>query len=319
MTTVHSLSIGIGSNFFNPDSPNPVVMVGRAGEIGVAQIQDMRFTVADILQGATIVQVNMAGNSPGDVAFWNSHITVGGTADSKVNTVCSNPNTANCKAAFAMLHLTASSSTYIENMWGWTADHSLDGGPVQNIATGRGLLVEATKGTWLTGTAFEHNTLYSYNFHNAQNVFAGMQQSETAYWQGAGTQQSAPGPWLALSQYGDPDFSWCGGGDQVCRMGLAQNVDGGSNIYLYASAFWTFFHGEVSGCYTCPATVCGANCIKNQARVVNNPKSLYWYGVNTKSSDVMIMDGTVTQPRELNNPGGFSPGGVLAAYRSFAS
>ena len=293
-------------------------MVGKPGEVGVAQIQDMRFTVADVLQGATIVQVNMAGNSPGDVGFWNSHITVGGAADTKVNTVCSNGNTADCKAAFAMLHLTSSSSTYVENMWGWTADHSLDGGPVQNIATGRGLLIEATKGTWLTGTAFEHNTLYNYNLHNAQNVFAGMQQTETAYWQGVGSQQNAPAPWTALTSFGDPDFSWCGSSDQSCRMGLAQNVDGGSNLYLYGSAFWTFFHGEVSGCYNCAATTCSANCITNQARVVNSPRSLYWYAVNTRVSDVMILNATGNSPRQYNNPGGWSPGGVVAAYIPFA-
>lgn len=71
-------------------------------------------------------------------------------------------------------------------MWGWTADHDLDGGHAQTIATGRGILVEATKGTWLVGTAFEHHTLYQYNFEYASNVFTALQQSETPYWQGPG-------------------------------------------------------------------------------------------------------------------------------------
>ena len=317
-----SVISGIGSTFGDANNPKPVVMIGHAGDVGVAQIQDIRFTVADITPGAIIVQINMAGQNPGDVGIWNSHVTVGGTADTNINTACESGNTAHCKAAFAMVHLTSSSSAYIENMWGWTADHSLERGGHQNIATGRGMLVEATKATWLTGTAFEHNTLYNYNLHNAKNVYAGMQQTETAYWQGAGSQQNAPAPWTANSQYGDPDFSWCGGGDQSCRMGLAQNIDGGSDLFLYGAAFWTFFHGEVSTCYNCAATVCGANCITNQARVTNGPQDLYWYGVNSRAAQVMILDGR-GNPQQYHNAGGWDcgngcPGGVIAGYLPFA-
>lgn len=316
---VWSVISGNGPNFFQPTNPQPVVMVGKPNEVGVAEISDMRFTVRDVLQGATILQVNMAGNAPGDVGFWNTHITVGGTADTLVNTRCGGPDTSDCKAAFALVHLTASSSAYIENMWGWVADHSLDGGDHQNIASGRGMLVESTKATWLTGTAFEHNTLYNYNFHNAQNVYAGMMQTETAYWQGQGSMRNAPDPWVPLPAFGDPDWSWCSSPtDQKCRMGLAANVDGGSNIFLYAAAFWTFFHGEVSTCFNCPATECGADCITNQARVTNNPRSLFWYGVNTRCATTILLDG-VSNPKEFNNPGGWSPGGVVAGYLQFSA
>lgn len=278
----------------------------------------MRFTVADIAPGAIIVQVNMAGSHPGDVGFWNSHVTVGGAADSNVNFACSQPNTANCLAAFAMVHLTSSSSAYIDNMWGWTADHSLERGGPQNIAVGRGILVESTKASWLTGTGFEHNSLYNYNLHNAVNVYAGLQQTETAYWQGAGSQQNAPSPWTALSLYGDPDFSWCAGGDQSCRMGLAQNIDAGSNLYLYGAAFWTFFHGEVSSHYNDPATICGTDCITNQARVTNSPRNLHWFAVNSRTAKIMILDNN-GNPAQFNNPGGWNPGGVIAAYLSYVA
>lgn len=309
---------GRGSNFQDPSNPKPVVLIGKPGEIGFAQIQDMRFTVGEILPGAIIAQINLAGSGKGDVALFNTLITVGGTPDSTVNTACNDGNTAGCKAAFAMVHLTSSSSAYIENMWGWTADHSLDWqGARQNIATGRGILIEAIRGTWLTGTGFEHNTLYNYNLHNSQNVFAGMQQAETAYWQGVGAQQNVPAPWTADSRFGDPDFSWCGSGDQSCRMGLAQNIDGGENLFLYGAAFWTFFHGEVSGCYNCPATVCGANCIANQARVTGNPRGLFWFGINTRCADKIILDGS-DDNREYYNPGGWPPGGVIAAYLKFS-
>ena len=130
------------------------------------------------------------------------------------------------------MHLTASSSAYIENMWGWTADHDLDGGHDQNIATGRGFLVEATSATWLHGTASEHNTLYQYNFNNAANVFIGMQQCETPYWQGTGSSSLAPAPWSTLSSYSDPTFTNCGSGDAQCRMAWFARISGCSNLFF---------------------------------------------------------------------------------------
>jgi glucan 1,3-beta-glucosidase len=310
--------MGVGSNFNSAQNPTPVVQVGAPGSSGVAEIQDMRFTVGSVLPGAIIVQVNMAGN-PGDVGFWNSHITVGGTAESSVNSDCSNGDASGCMAAFAMLHLAPTSSAYVENMWGWTADHSLDGGPQQRIATGRGLLVEATKGTWLSGTAFEHNWLYQYNIFNAQNVFAGMQQTETAYFQGASAVQAVPAPWIANATYGDPDYSWCAGGANSCRMGLAQNIDGGSEIRLYNGAHWAFFHGPWDNNYSATDEWrCGANCETNMVRVANNPTSFTWYGIDTSVSETMVMD-TVSNPLEYNNPGGWNPyGGQIAAYLSYA-
>lgn len=54
-----------------------------------------------------------------------SGFQVGGAAGSAVQTNCGG-TPAQCKAAFMMAHLTASSSAYIENMWQWTADHDLD-------------------------------------------------------------------------------------------------------------------------------------------------------------------------------------------------
>lgn len=40
-----------GSNFWNPNAPIPMVQVGNAGDVGVAQFSDFLFTVADVLQG----------------------------------------------------------------------------------------------------------------------------------------------------------------------------------------------------------------------------------------------------------------------------
>lgn len=260
----------------------------------------MRFTVAQVSPGAIILEVNMAGANQGDVAIFNSAITIGGTGDTTVTTSCTAQDTTNCRAAFLGLHLASTSSAYVQNLWTWTADHAIDGGPTQIISTGRGVLVEATKGTWLVGTSSEHNWLYNYNLNAAQNVFAGMQQTETPYMQGAGAVLLAPAPWVANSSYGDPDFSWCAGSDAKCRVSLAQNINAGNNIFLYSAAEWAFFNGPWNGEYD---TTCSGTCQTNMNRVSGTPGNMYWYGINTREASTMVFD-SQTNPQQLNNPGG---------------
>ncbi|PQE14044.1 glucan endo-13-beta-glucosidase protein [Rutstroemia sp. NJR-2017a BBW] len=303
---------GAGSNFKDSSNPRPVVQVGNPGDVGVAEISDMRFTVAEPLPGAIILQVNVAGSNPGDVGIWDTIVTMGGTADTTIHTSCKNQDTSTCMAAFLAVHLTSTSSAYLQNIWVWTADHNLDGGPIQIISTGRGILVEATKATWLVGTGAEHNWLYNYNFNKAQNVFAGLLQTESPYMQGDNAVLLAPAPWVAVSKYGDPDFSWCAGNDGKCRTSLGQNINGGSNIFLYNTASWAFFNGQWTGNYN---NQCNGNCQSNMLRVANSPSSLYWYGIGTRKADTIIFDGQ-SNPQELNNPGGW--GANLVAYNQFA-
>ncbi|EED14258.1 exo-beta-1,3-glucanase, putative [Talaromyces stipitatus ATCC 10500] len=304
---------GAGGAFADPWNPRAVVKVGYPGDVGVTEIQNMRFTVAEVLPGAKLLEINMAGANPGDVGLWNTLTTLGGTADTTISTSCVSQDTRTCMAAFMHVHLSETSSAYIENHWGWTADHNLDGGPSAIIVSGgRGILIESTKATWLIGTSFEHNWLYQYNIHSAKNVYAGMMQTETPYMQGQGAIETVPSPWTISNQYHDPDYSWCAVGDQHCRSALSTNVDGGSNIMLYGSAAWTFFEGPWNGLYNTPCA--SGICQSNMIRVTNNPRNLAWYSISTKSSDVMVSDG-YSDPREFNNPGGWS--GVIQAYRQF--
>jgi hypothetical protein len=228
---------GSGSAFSSESSPTPVVQIGSSpGQKGTAHIQDIRFTVNEALPGAILLRVNMAGNNPGDVAVFNSLNTIGGTRDTSLS--CSSE--ANCRAAYLGLHLAAGSSAYIDNFWSWVADHPTDGsGKGIRTAAKGGVLVESTAGTWLTGLGSEHNWLFQLSFHNAANVFVSLFQSETNYNQGSHG-ASLPGqPFTATSS--DPDFSWCGGSDNVCRMGLAQYYAGSNSaIYHYAAGSWNF-------------------------------------------------------------------------------
>ncbi|EPS26403.1 putative endo-beta-1,3-glucanase [Penicillium oxalicum 114-2] len=303
-----------GDSFKNSSEPRPVVKVGNPGDVGVIEIQDIRVSAAEILPGAKMIEVNAAGDQPGDVGLWNTVITVGGTAETSISTDCISQQPKDCMAAFMLMHLTSTSSAYIENIWGWTADHNLDSESILTIiSAARGLLVESTKGTWLTGTGFEHNWLYNYNFHNASNVFAGLLQSESPYMQGTGELARAPAPWRDEPFLGDPDFSWCGLTDDKCRTSLATNVDGGSDIALYNSAAWAFFDGEWNGQYNEP---CEGKCQTNMMRVTGTPKNLIWYSISTRMSDVVVLDG-ISNPRADDHAGGWES--LIQAYGQFSS
>ncbi|KAF6845233.1 putative exo-beta-1,3-glucanase [Colletotrichum musicola] len=314
-----SIFNGIGSRFWNPDDPQPILKVGNAGETGVAQITDITVEVADVLQGATLVQVNMAGSKPGDVGIWSSVFRVGGTKHSLTNTNCGGSNPASCKAAFALMHVTSTASAYLENVWGWVADHSLDGGGAQNIAVGRGALIESTNPTWLVATSFEHCVLYQYNLHNAQNVYISMEQTEAPYWQGEGTPQRAPSPWSFKSAYGDPDFSNCAAQGQSnndrCFRAWGHYMTGSSKVVIHGSALWVFFNKMNDNAWQnaqCENT--GGNCMTNQA-FADSAKSTYWFGLSSKSSTNLLYDktgGQVWQVVASDNPGSW--GGALAAY-----
>ncbi|KAH8904793.1 glycoside hydrolase family 55 protein [Coniochaeta sp. PMI_546] len=284
---------GNGAFFKDSNNPKPVVAVGNGGDVGTAQIQDMRFTVSDVLPGAIIVQFNMAGSSPGQVALWNSLVTVGGTLGaSALTNTCTDPSN-ECKAAFIGMHFAPTSSAYVENVWNWVADHMTEGSGGSSIAAKGGALVEATKGTWIHALGSEHWWLYQLNLRKASNVLVSLLQTETNYDQGDHVQQTPPAPWVAdVTNWGDPDFSWCGGGDTRCRMGFANYINGGSNIYTYASASWAFFSGP--GYQSCAGAY---QCQNVMHWIQQTPSNLQAFGLCSKDTwaTLRLADGTNIQ------------------------
>jgi glucan 1,3-beta-glucosidase len=111
---VWSVITASGSNFNSSDNPRALLRVGEPGDVGIAEVSDMLMTVSDLLPGTILIEVNMAGTSPGDVSFHNTHTRVGGAADSRVETACQSESQP-CKAAFMHAHLAKSSSSYWEN------------------------------------------------------------------------------------------------------------------------------------------------------------------------------------------------------------
>jgi len=66
----------------------------------------------------------------GVAAMWDTHFRVGGAAGTNLETAqCEKTHAGvspSCEGAYLMLHLTPSSSAYLENVWAWTSDHDLD-------------------------------------------------------------------------------------------------------------------------------------------------------------------------------------------------
>jgi glucan 1,3-beta-glucosidase len=137
-----------GSKFATAKSPRAMIKVGSPGSVGVAQFTDFLFTLADVLPGTIMVEVNMAGDKPGSVGFFNCHFRIGGAKGSKVENC---RRTGTCNAAHISAHLTPSSSVYWENSWSWSADHDLDGGTSGQPSDGGGFFIESQNGTWMLG------------------------------------------------------------------------------------------------------------------------------------------------------------------------
>jgi hypothetical protein len=226
---------GYGPFFANASSPHPVVKIGDPDSLGTAVLQDLRFTVGQALPGAILLQINMAGDSPGDVAIFNSLITIGGTRDTEIDCYAESsppspptstflpdlhqsPAPKSCLGAYIGLHLSKSSSAYVENVWTWLADHEVDSATNSHtrIAARYGVVVEAAssttssssssppssddeddddnddseRGTWLIGLASEHFWVANLWIKNAKNVLVTLFQSETNYNQGVGASSS---------------------------------------------------------------------------------------------------------------------------------
>ncbi|KUJ10056.1 pectin lyase-like protein [Mollisia scopiformis] len=280
-----------GSKFKNAKQPTPMLKIGNAGDVGVAQLTDFIFTVADILPGAVLVEVNMAGGKPGN--------------QSRDLHCCTNL----CPLDIYFLVI-------LGNSWAWVADHDLDGSSTQTPSPGGGFLVEAQRGTWLLGLGIEHHTLYQMNIVGAKNVFLGLQQGEAAYWQGAGATVLAPAPWTdSLLPSEPPDWSWCAATDAVCRMGLYQRVSNSSIINISSGGFWNFVSGP-------SRTFCATDCQDNAALYESSSK-VFTYGISTINSKTLILESGVGGDKDVAevvrtaNSGaahdGF-PTGIMAAY-----
>ena len=305
--------------FDDQNAPKPVFRVGNRGDTGSVEISELVFECIGPNPGAIMVEWNVAQTTPGSVGMWDVHWRIGGSAGTQLqsDTCSSNPNVTananlNCVGAFMLLHITPQASIYMENTWGWVADHELD---ISNhnqldIYNGRGLFSESTNGpVWLYGTSFEHSVLYNYQvlislpcltisnliaqFAHGSNVYAGHLQTETAYFQ---ANPNSLQPFTPQDTYTDPTFSDCV--TPNCYKTWGMRIVNCSYVITYGSGFYSFFDNYDQQCLDTES------CQEGIIDVINST-DIYLWAASTKASSFMVTYDGYGVVSEADNDAGF--------------
>jgi len=120
---------------------------------------------------------------------------------------------------------------------------------VQNsVYVARGLLVESKNAVWLYGTSSEHAVMYQYNFHKAKDIFAGMIQTESPYYQPT-PQPPAPFTSSVGVFRGDPDYT-CTPGDEFngCDESWAVIIRQSESIFVAGAGLYSWFSTYTQTC-----------------------------------------------------------------------
>ncbi|EFX00554.1 glycoside hydrolase family 55 protein [Grosmannia clavigera kw1407] len=265
--------------------------VGQPGESGSAEFSDLLFATAGPQPGAVMIEWNLAGSSAGAAGLWDVHVRIGGAAgtDLQLSECAKNPNVTaaantKCLGAGLLLHITASaSSVYVENAWFWVADHDLEPAADNaqiNVFNGRGVLIESAGPVWMIGTAAEHSVLYNYQLSNASNIYMGLIQTETPYFQGNPDSRT---PFAVQTALSDPDFSSCT--TATCARSWGLRVANSSDVFIYGAGLYSFFDNYDQ---TCLET---ESCQENMVSLESSSK-VHIFGLNTKASiNMVLLDG----------------------------
>ncbi|KAF7294244.1 hypothetical protein HMN09_01152800 [Mycena chlorophos] len=280
-----------GPAFNDPNNPRPVLQVGNPGDHGAVELSDLVVSTVGGSAGAIAIQWNTNGPR-GAVGAWDVHVRIGGAIGTNMQ-VAQCPSGANanpeCMGAFLGLHIVGGG--YFENVWVWTADHDLDdaGQGRVNVFSARGILVDHSPGpVWLVGTASEHAVFYQYAVVNSQNVYMGMIQTETPYYQPT---PAPPTPFNALSAWNDP--SWASSGSA-----WALTISKSSSIFVYGAGFYSFF---ISYNETCKTPV---NCQQSLVHVDETSSSIYIYALSTIGATTMLTVGSTNVANYADNTDG---------------
>ncbi|KAJ6462236.1 glycoside hydrolase family 55 protein [Mycena sanguinolenta] len=295
---LYTVIMGSGANFANENNPRPVIQVANSGDVGQVEMSDFVITTTGGSAGAIGIEWNLDSISQGAGGLWDVHVRLGGSEGTNINAAncpTSSISFANCASAFLGLHITSAGSGYFENVWVWNADHDLED-PAQrmiNSFSGRGILVESATGpVWLVGTASEHHVIYQYAFNNAQNIYAGLIQTETPYFQPT---PIPPAPFTANSAYGDPSEP------AIDAWGLV--ITNSFDTFVYGAGLYSFFQVQ-SFFATCVPT---RNCQDSMVLVDNLSSAVYIYQLTTTGTTNMISyPGNISVASQADNINGYA-------------
>ncbi|QRV73737.1 exo-beta-1,3-glucanase [Ceratobasidium sp. AG-Ba] len=255
---VWSTIIGGGHKFADQKHPRAVIEVGCEGDTKPVQMSNLVLSTRSGSAGAIVLQWNVGEpKRQSDMSgMWDVHIRLGGFKGSDIQVDnCLATDTEHpvkdCTAAYMGLHLTKNAAVYIEGGWVWTADHDLDD-PLQrqiDVYTGRGVFIESCSGpVWIVGGSSEHFAIYQYNIVEAKNVYLGLVQTESPYWQPT---PAPPKPFSLSKAYKDPALTH---GPAAWALSVTQSED----VYIYGAGFYNFFRSYNQSClanYTCQETL----------------------------------------------------------------
>ncbi|PWY88635.1 exo-beta-1,3-glucanase [Aspergillus sclerotioniger CBS 115572] len=295
---VWPMLMAYGDKFSDATNPIPMLQIGEVGDSGSVEISDLILETKGPAPGAILMQWNVQASSQGSAGMWDTHARIGGSAGTELQSdkcmktpkETTTPNT-ECIGAFLLFQATEKASAYLENTWFWTADHDLDMSDHSqiNIYNGRGVLIESQGPVWLYGTASEHNQLYNYQVSNAKNVFMGLIQTETPYYQ---ANPNALTPFTPQTAWNDPDFSYCT--TDSCRKAWGLRVINSTDTYVYGAGLYSFFDNYSQTCLdteSCQENIVEVDC-----------SDVHIYGLSTKASTNMITSssGDMIVPQEGN-------------------
>ncbi|KAF7360849.1 Glucan 1,3-beta-glucosidase [Mycena sanguinolenta] len=298
---LYTVIMGSGPNFADQNSPRPVIQVGNPGDIGQVEMSDFVITTTGGSAGAIGIQWNLDAAAQGVAGLWDVHVRLGGAEGTNINAAncpTSSIDVAKCASAFLGLHISESGTGYFENVWVWNADHDLED-PNQtmiNSFSGRGILVESATGpVWLVGTASEHHVIYQYAFNNAQNIYAGLIQTETPYFQPT---PIPPAPFSTNPTYGDPSES------VLDAWGLV--ITNSYDMFVYGAGLYSFFQ-TYSQAGLSLACVPNRNCQNSMVLVDGQSEAVYIYQLTTTGSTNMISyPGNISVALQADNIDGYA-------------
>jgi glucan 1,3-beta-glucosidase len=151
------------------------------------------------------------------------------------------------------------------------------GGGQLDIFNGRGMLIESQGPVWAYGTSAEHHQLYNYNVAGAKNVYLGLIQTETPYFQSSPT---ALIPFKPRAEWHDPTYSECR--NRQCQKAWGLYIVDSSDVYLYGGGSYSFFENYGQTC------VDQENCQTNMVGVYGKSSKIWLFVVATKASASVV-------------------------------
>ncbi|CAG8407763.1 unnamed protein product [Penicillium salamii] len=236
-----------GSKFEDAENPHVAVQVGKEGDVGIIEIQNLMFTTSGPTAGAILMEWNVHESTQGSAGLWDSHFRVGGAMGSQLQSdKCPKQASSinkNCIGASLLLRVTKSASAYMENLWAWVADHDLDKASQDqvDIYVARGILIESQGPTWMYGTASEHSVMYQYQLSGAKNLVMGMIQTESPYFQPT---PPMPEPFKLGNFPDDPDNGDC----KTCTSSWAIRMLNSESVYILGAGIYSWFNSYSQNC-----------------------------------------------------------------------